>query len=68
MIPYGRQDIDNVVDVLSRDLVASIRPGYGLPPKYLDDIIGLTVNKRKKRGESLQSKDINVFEITANDL
>jgi pseudaminic acid synthase len=50
-------------DILSRDHVASIRPGYGLPPKYLDDIIGLAVNKRKTRGESLQSEDIDDFEI-----
>jgi len=30
-------------DVLTRDCVRSVRPGYGLPPKYLDHIVGMTV-------------------------
>lgn len=30
-------------DVLTRDCVRSVRPGYGLPPKYLDRIVGMTV-------------------------
>ncbi len=32
-----------VGDVLTKDCVRSVRPGYGLPPKYLDHIIGMTV-------------------------
>lgn len=31
-------------DVLTRDCVRSVRPGYGLPPKYLDHIVGMTVS------------------------
>lgn len=27
-------------DMVSRDAVRSVRPGYGLPPKYLDDVVG----------------------------
>lgn len=27
-------------DVITADAVRSVRPGFGLPPKYLDDIIG----------------------------
>lgn len=30
-------------DILTRDCVRSVRPGYGLPPKYLDHIVGMTV-------------------------
>lgn len=30
-------------DVLTKDCVRSVRPGYGLPPKYLDQIVGMTV-------------------------
>ena len=30
-------------DVLTRDCVRSVRPGYGLPPKYFDHIVGMTV-------------------------
>lgn len=33
-------------EVVERDAVRSIRPGYGLPPKYLDDIVG----RRAKQG------------------
>lgn len=30
-------------DVVTKDCVRSVRPGYGLPPKYLDHIVGMTV-------------------------
>ena len=33
--------------------VRSIRPGYGLPPKYYDAIIGRTASDSFKRGEPL---------------
>ena len=33
--------------------VRSIRPGYGLPPKHLDDIIGLKAGGDIKRGTPL---------------
>jgi N-acetylneuraminate synthase len=32
-------------DVVSHDAVRSVRPGFGLPPKMLDTIIGKKVNK-----------------------
>jgi len=32
-------------DIITPDAVRSVRPGYGLPPKYLDVIIGRTVSK-----------------------
>ncbi|WP_304335566.1 pseudaminic acid synthase [Conchiformibius steedae] len=31
-------------DVVDASCIRSVRPGYGLPPKYLDEIIGKTVN------------------------
>lgn len=37
-------------DTVGRSDVRAIRPGYGLAPKHLDEIIGLTVNKDAKRG------------------
>jgi N-acetylneuraminate synthase len=43
-------------DVLTRDNVRSIRPGLGLPTKYLDDILGKTVNQAVKRGTALAWK------------
>lgn len=32
-------------DVITADAVRSVRPGFGLPPKYLHEIIGQRVNK-----------------------
>jgi N-acetylneuraminate synthase len=31
--------------------VRSIRPGYGLPPKFLSDVVGRKTVKRAKRGQ-----------------
>lgn len=32
-------------DIITSDAVKSIRPGSGLPPKYLENVVGLTVKK-----------------------
>ncbi|TCV84263.1 pseudaminic acid synthase [Sulfurirhabdus autotrophica] len=40
-------------DVLTRDNVRAIRPGLGLPPKYLEQVLGMTVKQNVKRGEAL---------------
>ena len=40
-------------DVLTRDNVRAIRPGYGLPTKYLDAILGKTVKQNVRRGTGL---------------
>jgi N-acetylneuraminate synthase len=37
-------------DVLTRDNVRAIRPGLGLPPKYLDMLLGRRVTKPVKKG------------------
>lgn len=37
-------------ELLSHDNVRAIRPGHGLPPKYLDQIIGMRVSRDVKRG------------------
>jgi N-acetylneuraminate synthase len=37
-------------DELSEENVRSIRPGYGLPPKYLKDVLGCRVAKDVPRG------------------
>ena len=50
-------------DTITKDHVKSIRPGYGLPPKYLDDVIGMKVNKNKFEGDPLQSIDIKDFQF-----
>jgi len=37
-------------DVLTRENIRSIRPGHGLPPKYLDVVLGKKVAKDVKKG------------------
>ncbi len=37
-------------EVLTKENVRSIRPGLGLPPKYLDDVIGKKVKANVKKG------------------
>ena len=37
--------------------IRSIRPGYGLPPKMLEEILGKTATKDLKRGEPLKMGD-----------
>lgn len=43
----------NVGDTLTRDNVRSIRPGLGLPTKYLDVILGKTVKKNIQVGTAV---------------
>ena len=40
-------------DVLTKDDVRSIRPGLGLPPKYLEEVLGRTLNQDVARGTAL---------------
>lgn len=43
----------NAGDVLTKDNVRSIRPGLGLPTKYLGQVLGKTVKQDVKRGTAL---------------
>lgn len=45
-------------ETLTPDNVRSIRPGYGISPKYYYQIIGKTANKDLKRGMPLRWEDI----------
>jgi len=37
-------------DVITPDCIRSIRPGYGLPPKYFDSLLGIAIRKNVKAG------------------
>jgi len=50
---YIAQDLD-AGDVLTPENVRIVRPGFGLPPKYYELIIGRRVNCNVKRGEPLR--------------
>jgi N-acetylneuraminate synthase len=32
-------------ETITADCIRSVRPGYGLPPKYFDSIVGKSVNQ-----------------------
>lgn len=41
-------------DVLTEKNLRSVRPGYGLAPKYLDECLGKKVNRDLKKGERMR--------------
>ena len=41
-------------DVITSDVIRSIRPGYGLPPKFLGECIGVRTKKSVKKGTPLK--------------
>jgi len=48
-------------EVLTSENVMSIRPGFGLHPKYFNSIIGKKLNKKLERGDRLSISDIVDF-------
>ena len=49
---YVVQDL-KAGDVLTRENLRAIRPGLGLPPKYLEQVLGKAVKQDVKRGTAL---------------
>jgi pseudaminic acid synthase len=49
---YVVKDVKNG-DAFSENNVRSIRPGYGLPPKYLNEVLGRSASRDIKRGTPL---------------
>jgi pseudaminic acid synthase len=45
-------------EVFNEENVRSIRPGYGLPPKYLKDILGKKASRAIKKGTPLKSESM----------
>lgn len=46
-------------DVITEQNVRSVRPGFGMHPKYLNDIIGKRVNADMKKGERMSVDKID---------
>jgi sialic acid synthase SpsE len=40
-------------DIITKENVRSIRPGYGLPVKYFNDVLGMKITKDVSRGTRL---------------
>ena len=45
-------------DVITEKNVRSVRPGFGLHPKYLNDILGKKVTKNMKKGDRLSLENV----------
>ena len=54
---YVVEDIEAGEELTSRN-VRSIRPGYGIPPKHLPEILGRRAARSLKRGELLHWRDV----------
>lgn len=54
---YAKKDIQ-VGEVFSSENIGSYRPGFGLSPKYWDEIIGKQSHRTIKRGDLLFEEDI----------
>ena len=50
---YIAKDIQKGSKITQNNIV-SVRPGYGLHPKYFDQVIGKIVNKNLKKGDRLK--------------
>lgn len=46
-------------DVITEKNVRSVRPGFGLHPKYLPELIGKKVNRDLEKGERFSLKDVS---------
>lgn len=45
-------------DIITEDTIRSVRPGYGLEPKYLNKLIGERVSKSVKKGSPVKMESI----------
>lgn len=45
-------------DIITEKNVRSVRPGYGLHPKYFNDILGKKVNRDLEKGERMSMENI----------
>ena len=48
-----------VGDIITEENVRSVRPGYGLHPKYLKEILGKKIGCEVKKGAKFQLNLIN---------
>ena len=54
---YFVKDIQ-IGELITPDHIRSIRPGYGAPPKYIDDFIGRKATSALKRGDPVEFASI----------
>ena len=50
-------------EVFTKDNVKSIRPGYGLAPKYYDKVLGKTSKTKLLKGQAIKEDNISFFSL-----
>jgi pseudaminic acid synthase len=48
-------------EIITNDCIKSVRPGYGLPPKYYDEILGKTVTKDVNKNSPVSLDSIEML-------
>lgn len=56
---YVAQDM-KAGDIVTSENVRSVRPGYGLHPKYLPEILGKKVNRNLENGDRMSMENIEI--------
>lgn len=46
-------------DIITEQNVRFVRPGYGLAPKYLPELLGKRVNRDLKKGDRMMLEYVN---------
>jgi len=54
----------NAGDVITEDVVRSVRPGYGLAPKHMGEILGRRVSRSVKATSPVRQEDIAAIKAT----
>ena len=54
---YAVEDI-NVGEEFTNHNIRSIRPGFGLPPKYMDCLVGSVSRRDIKKGTPIKLSDL----------
>ncbi|MBB3189438.1 pseudaminic acid synthase [Halomonas cerina] len=47
-------------DVITEDAIRSVRPGYGLQPKYLKDIVGKRIESNVRKNMPISLEDLSI--------
>jgi N-acetylneuraminate synthase/pseudaminic acid synthase len=54
-------------DIISPENIKSVRPGFGLHPKYYNSVIGMRFTRDRTLGDRLTQEDISNFTIEIED-